>query len=211
MMVNAGSGPGAAPPALCPSSVLLPPQPCGARGKVPGVRKHLYGLPSPPASAAPQPRWEPSPEPIGDGAALGGAAGAGRKEKAQGWLIQLGSYRAMGHRQFQKHPSDFGAEGLWHPNPFGAPPNALKEPKLQALPQETRVCPCTHSSLCPIPSTRTGWETQSCCRAPQGWAHVGFFPHKAMLTSRFGGLERKEAENKGRASFRNNICAFPTL
>lgn len=187
------------------------PSPVEHEAKHLGSENISMGLPSPPASAAPQPRWEPSPEPIGDGAALGGAAGAGRKEKAQGWLIQLGSYRAMGHRQFQKHPSDFGAEGLWHPNPFGAPPNALKEPKLQALPQETRVCPCTHSSLCPIPSTRTGWGTQSCCQAPRGWAHMGFFPHKAMLTSRFGGLERKEAENKGRASFRNNICAFPML
>lgn len=118
------------------------PQPCmSTRQSTWWVRRHLYGLPAPPASAAPQPCWEPSPEHIRDGAALREAVGGGRKGKAQGWLIQLRSYRAMGYRQSQKHPSDFGAEGLWHPNPFGAPPNTLKEPKLQALPQQTRACP----------------------------------------------------------------------
>lgn len=29
----------------------------------------------------------------------------------------------MNYRQFQKYPSDLGARGLWHPNPFGAPKN----------------------------------------------------------------------------------------
>lgn len=27
----------------------------------------------------------------------------------------------MNYRQIQKYPSDLGAHGLWHPNPFGAP------------------------------------------------------------------------------------------
>lgn len=156
--------------ALCPSSILLSPSPVWSRGKAPG-----------------------GSEGISMGCLLCFPALLGTITKThQGWG---GSQRSCGGKRrpraglsswdptetFQKHPSDFGAEGLWHPNPFGVPPNSLKEPKLGALPQETRACPLHTQQPVPHWSTQTGWGTLSCRWAPWGWVHIWFFPHKAML------------------------------
>lgn len=140
------------------------PQPCLiTRQSTWGVRRHLYGLPS----------LLPSP-----------AGNHHQNSSGMGWLSEK-LWGEEGKRRpraglsswdptetFQKHPSDFGAEGLWHPNPFGAPPNSLKEPKLGALPQETRACPLHTQQPVPHWSTQTGWGTLSCRWAPWGWVHI---------------------------------------
>lgn len=88
-MVNAGSGPGVAPEHSAPPASSSPLALSEHEAKHLGGQKASLWA----AFSASQPCWEPSPKLIRDGVALREAVEGGRKEKAQGWLIQLGSYR----------------------------------------------------------------------------------------------------------------------
>lgn len=60
----------------------------------------------------------------------------------------------MNYRQFQKYPSDLGACGLWHPNPFGAPktqgegPEGDRDLPHQGLRQTAGADPIQSTQMC---------------------------------------------------------------
>lgn len=76
----------------------------------------------------------------------------------------------MDYRQFQKYPSDLGARGLWHSNPFGAPKNSEGPEGDSDFPHQGLR---QTAGANPIQSTWIFWETQNCHRF-LGLGHLGF-------------------------------------
>lgn len=95
----------------------------------------------------------------------------------------------MNYRRFQKCPSDLGAHGLWHPNPFGAPktqgegPEGDRDLPHQGLRQT--------AGADPTQSTGMSWEHRAgpcgVCSPPQ-------------IHQQCTGAEREKAKDRGFSS-----------
>lgn len=192
MMVNAGSGPGAAPWALCPSSILLSPSPAWARGKAPGgsegismgylLHLHLQLL-------SPAGNHHQNTSGMGQlSEKLWGEEGKGRLRAGLSSWDPTGQW-VTGSLRSTQVTLVLKAFGIQIPLVLLQTP--WRNPSCRLCLSRPGPVPCTHSSLCPIWSTWTGWAT----RSSLGLRAHGIFPPQSHAN-----IQVWWVREKGRAS-----------